>query len=289
MHVRISDYKLETYEFVAATKNNKKITAKLRQVNTSFSNQKQYEYLLFDDIGYSIMSSLNILSFSIKTVTDIAKARVQLIAYIENRYLCSKIEIQKVPSANVYLYSSALLEKDDYLYNLSSAIDRPSLAISKASFDKLMQLEEHADSKEEPFTEDYMRSKAFTAITRNGKNITCTLERTGDVLNLNCYNYILKDEFSYKLNSSGDLIERHIFSKKDVDTYIEELKAFISKYSLIRKLEISINAENTVSYYYAAKLSNAVNVSSQYWLDQDLVEISEENANEFIKHLRGVE
>ena len=26
MHVRISDYKLETYEFVAATKNNKKIT-----------------------------------------------------------------------------------------------------------------------------------------------------------------------------------------------------------------------------------------------------------------------
>lgn len=164
MHVRISDYKLETYEFVAATKNNKKITAKLRQVNTSFSNQKQYEYLLFDDIGYSITSSLNILSFSIKTVTDIAKARVQLIAYIENRYLCSKIEIQKVPSANVYLYSSALLEKDDYLYNLSSAIDRPSLAISKASFDKLMQLEERADSKEEPFTEDYMRSKAFTAL-----------------------------------------------------------------------------------------------------------------------------
>ena len=91
------------------------------------------------------------------------------------------------------------------------------------------------------------------------------------------------------LNNSSDLIERHIFSKKDVDTYAEELKAFISKYSLIRKLEISINAENTVSYYYAAKLSNAVNVSSQYWLDQDLVEISEENANEFIKHLRGVE
>lgn len=214
MHVRISDYKLETYEFVAATKNNKKITAKLRQVNTSFSNQKQYEYLLFDDIGYSITSSLNILSFSIKTVTDIAKARVQLIAYIENRYLCSKIEIQKVPSANVYLYSSALLEKDDYLYNLSSAIDRPSLAISKASFDKLMQLEERTDSKEEPFTEDYMRSKAFTAITRNGKNITCTLERTGDVLNLNYYNYILKDEFGYKLNNSSDLIGRHIFSKK---------------------------------------------------------------------------
>lgn len=214
MHVRISDYKLETYEFAAATKNNKKITVKLRQVNTSFSNQKQYEYLLFDDIGYSITSSLNILSFSIKTVTDIAKARVQLIAYIENRYLCSKIEIQKVPSANVYLYSSALLEKDDYLYNLSSAIDRPSLAISKASFDKLMQLEEHADSKEEPFTEDYMHSKAFTAITRNGKNITCTLERTGDVLNINYYNYILKDEFGYKLNSSGDLIGRHIFSKK---------------------------------------------------------------------------
>ena len=58
MHVRISDYKLEIYEFAAATKNNKKITAKLRQVNTSFSNQKQYEYLLFDDIGYSITSSL---------------------------------------------------------------------------------------------------------------------------------------------------------------------------------------------------------------------------------------
>ena len=152
-----------------------------------------------------------------------------------------------------------------------------------------MQLEERTDSKEEPFTEDYMRSKAFTAITRNGKNITCTLERTGDVLNLNCYSYILKDEFGYKLNNSSDLIERHIFSKKDVDAYTEELKAFISKYSLIRKLEISINAENTVSYYYAAKLSNAVNVSSQYWLDQDLVEISEENANEFIKHLRGVE
>ena len=146
-------------------------------------------------------------------MTDIAKARVQLIAYIENRYLCSKIEIQKVPSANVYLYSSALLEKDDYLYSLSSAIDRPSLAISKASFDKLMQLEERTDSKEEPFTEDYMRSKAFTAITRNGKNITCTLERTGDVLNLNCYSYILKDEFGYKLNNSSDIIERHIFSK----------------------------------------------------------------------------
>lgn len=289
MHARISDYKLETYAFTAATKNNKKITAKLRHVNTSFDDQKQYEYLLFDDIGYSITSSLIILSFNIKTVTDVAKARVQLTAYIENRYLCSKIEVQKIPGANIYLYSSALLEKDDYLYNVSSAIDRPSLAISKACFDKLMQVEQRTDEKEEPFTEEYMHSKAFTAITRNGKNITCVLEHNGNILNLEYYNYTLKDEFGYNLANSGDLIERHIFSKNDIDSYIEELKAFISNYSLIRKLEISINAENAVSYYYTARLSNAVNVSNQYWLDQDPIEISEENANEFIGNLKGAE
>lgn len=287
MHARISDYSLDRYAFTAITKNCKKINVKLRQLNT-LCNDKLYEFLLFDSIGYLMGSSLTLLNVSIKTITDAAKARAQLTKFIESRYLCVRTEIQKAPNATRYLYASALLDKDEYLYKLSSAICSPSFTLTQQQFNKAMQIDDAfiANEKEEIFTKDFLDKNTFTVFTANKKCITCRLTHSGKVLNLDYYNFALRDEFGYLLADSGDLLERHIFSKDDIAAYVDELKKLITTYSLVRKLEISIDSKEAISYYYTSRLTaTTINVDTSYWMDQDPIKISEQDANKFLSYL----